>query len=277
MRAAILAKLSPIHNGLVEFIKLVYAEAESVFFLVGGSSKQSIKYPFSYTERVTMLKRTMTDCFNNKDYSYGPVEGVRGNDQKWLEQIISAYGDRFDVLYSGNPHVRKIFSDNDIAVKSHNLDELISATSIRERIISGEPYQHLVPKAVFDYLQEIDAHTRLCAFNEELPRSAVYDKYANSKQPFVPAQGHNLSSMEEFSQMIISINEFTESELIYQLEWDSQNTLKLITTKDSFNLARLKGEYLEILPIDKLVSIMGTTHTDIARYLFNGIEELQVQ
>ena len=164
--------------------------------------------------------------------------------------------------------------ENGYETKSHNLEERISSTDIRERIINGVPYRHLVPKSVFEYLQNMDAHSRLLSFKGELYESEILQKFISSNL-FVSAN-HNLSSVAEFSRLIDSLSPFMLSELGYSIEFDMESReikLKALSETDKVKFGQLKNEYLEFRD-KKTVSVTGTTFTDVIRDIIQRVEEI---
>ncbi|MFB5604173.1 MAG: nicotinamide-nucleotide adenylyltransferase, partial [Candidatus Nitrosomaritimum aestuariumsis] len=63
----------------------------------------------------------------------------------------------------GNEYVKMLLADFDIeVVKPEFLErEKFNATEIRFMIISGDNWQHLVPPAVSDFIEKINAKNRL--------------------------------------------------------------------------------------------------------------------
>jgi nicotinamide-nucleotide adenylyltransferase len=66
-------------------------------------------------------------------------------------------------VYSGNDYVKMLLADFAIQVVSPTfLDRLqFNATKIRSMIISDDNWQNLVPPAVVEYLEKINAKKRL--------------------------------------------------------------------------------------------------------------------
>ena len=69
----------------------------------------------------------------------------------------------FSKVYSGNPLVKRLFTEEGYDVKSPHLynREELSGTEIRSRILNDGDWEHLVPKATIDLIDEIDGVNRL--------------------------------------------------------------------------------------------------------------------
>ena len=69
----------------------------------------------------------------------------------------------FDIIYSSNPLVVRLFREAGIPVNSPAMYERAthSGTEIRRRMLAGEPWEELVPPAVVKVISEIDGVERL--------------------------------------------------------------------------------------------------------------------
>jgi nicotinamide-nucleotide adenylyltransferase len=69
----------------------------------------------------------------------------------------------FDTVYSSNPLVMQLFTEAGVDVQSPDMYERLthSGTAIRQRMLDGEPWEHLVPTAVVDVIREIHGVERL--------------------------------------------------------------------------------------------------------------------
>jgi nicotinamide-nucleotide adenylyltransferase len=69
----------------------------------------------------------------------------------------------FDLIYSSNPLVMRLFAEEKIIVRSPAMyeRELHSGTEIRRRILKGEDWLHLVPEPVAEVIREIGGVERI--------------------------------------------------------------------------------------------------------------------
>lgn len=274
MIGAWIGKLSPPHNGHVDFIEFAYNQVDSILFLVGGANKYSIKYPFSYEERIEMLKAMMNECFSGKSYSYGPIQNVKGDDQSWFNNIINSY--RFDVVFTGNPHTIAIFKSNGVPTITHNLEEKISSTNIREGIMKGEDYSNLVPNSVYNILEKMNIRERLTRLYNKEQKSELYSAYVGYNNKFRLDSSHNLSSKEEFIRMINSLNPFLESHIgcnIAHKVYETQDVFFLKSGKSEIEFARLEEPYLHFCNENKLSSILANTYSSLIKEILVEIEK----
>jgi Nicotinamide mononucleotide adenylyltransferase len=90
-----------------------------------------------------------------------PIEDLQRN-ALWVAHVRSMTPP-FDIIYSSNPLVVQLFAEAGCAVRSMDMykRETHSGTAIRNRILAGEEWEHLVPSAVVRVIREIDGVTRL--------------------------------------------------------------------------------------------------------------------
>ena len=91
-----------------------------------------------------------------------PIEDIKRN-ALWVAHVQSMTPP-FDLCYSSNPLVVRLFTEAGVKVQSPAMYErdTLSGTKIRERILSGKPWKKLLPPAVVQVLKEIDGAERLC-------------------------------------------------------------------------------------------------------------------
>jgi nicotinamide-nucleotide adenylyltransferase len=69
----------------------------------------------------------------------------------------------FDVVYTNNPYVVRLFNEAGFDVKSSPLyqREKYSGSEIRRRMLNDEPWEQLVPQVVAEIITQIDGVNRL--------------------------------------------------------------------------------------------------------------------
>lgn len=69
----------------------------------------------------------------------------------------------FSIVYSGNPLVKQLFSEEDYDVRQPPLYDRkhLSGSEVRRRILNDDDWQELVPQATVDLISEIDGVSRL--------------------------------------------------------------------------------------------------------------------
>ena len=148
-----IGRFQPFHNAHLKDIKEILKKSDEIIIAIGSSNKKNTKdNPFSYSERKRMISRTLkaNKISNFKIY---PVPDIKG-DKEWISYIKKKLP-KYDVVYSGNPWTLKCFSEHDLKTKKIKLVKGISSTIIREKIMNGEKWQHLVPKEVYKFITKI--------------------------------------------------------------------------------------------------------------------------
>jgi len=69
----------------------------------------------------------------------------------------------FEVVYSGNSLVQRLFLEADYKVTEPPLfnREIYSGTEVRRRMLVGEDWESLIPKSVIEVIKEIEGIPRL--------------------------------------------------------------------------------------------------------------------
>jgi nicotinamide-nucleotide adenylyltransferase len=90
-----------------------------------------------------------------------PIEDLQRN-ALWVAHVRSMTPP-FDVIYSNNPLVMQLFAEAGCTVRSMEMyqRDTHSGTSIRNLMLGGEPWEHLVPPAVVSVIKEIGGVKRL--------------------------------------------------------------------------------------------------------------------
>ncbi len=126
-----------------------------------GSAQKShdLSDPFTAGERVMMIRHALEEI-DIRHYAL-PIEDIQQN-SIWVSYILSRTPP-FDVVYSNNPLVILLFEEAGITVLQSPMYQrnIYSGTGIRKRMISGEKWEHLVPPAIANAIEEINGVARL--------------------------------------------------------------------------------------------------------------------
>ena len=101
--AVYIGRMQPIHKAHLESIKTALDLAESLIIVVGSYNRaKSVKNPFSYEERVVLIKESLKEFFGETDKNWKdrtdsilnritfiPVRDYMYNDYKWASEIYS--------------------------------------------------------------------------------------------------------------------------------------------------------------------------------------------
>ena len=104
--AVVIGRFQPFHNGHLSVLRHANRLANTTLVLVGSSNQaRSIKNPFSFTERKTMIEYVAkSNSFKNVEVA--PLEDLLYNDQQWIamvqEAVIAHAGHRAKVVLVGH-------------------------------------------------------------------------------------------------------------------------------------------------------------------------------
>ena len=112
-----------------------------------------------------MITRSLQSL--TKPYYVIPIEDIRRN-ALWVSHITSMVPP-FEMIYTSNPLVIRLFSEAGIPVCSPAMFERDShsGTGIRERMRTGQRWEHLVPPEVVEVITEIDGVSRMRDLNRD--------------------------------------------------------------------------------------------------------------
>lgn len=163
MRAFFIGRFQPYHMGHHEVLKEIFSEVDEVIVGIGSAQEShTIENPFTAGERVLMVDRAVEEIKRRDQKVYIiPLEDVYRN-SLWVSHVVSMTP-YFDVVYSNNPLVIRLFKEAGFEVKKTRMFNRIEyqGTEIRRRMICGERWEDLVPKPVVDVINEIDGVKRL--------------------------------------------------------------------------------------------------------------------
>ncbi|AGN16662.1 nicotinamide-nucleotide adenylyltransferase [Methanobrevibacter sp. AbM4] len=162
-RGLIIGRMQPIHKGHCQVILKTLEEVDELIIGVGSAQiSHTLKDPFTAGERILMIKKFLVE--NNVDplrYYIIPMEDKDIN-AIWVAHV-NMMTPPFNVVYSGNPLVQRLFIENNYTVKAPPLysRETLSGREIRRRMINDEDWQSLVPKSTVEIIEEIDGISRI--------------------------------------------------------------------------------------------------------------------
>lgn len=161
MRALYLGRFQPFHNGHLSVIQEISARYDDVIIGIGSAElSHTLENPFTAGERHLMLSRAL-EAEGVLDYYLVPIRDINRY-SIWVAHVETLVPP-FDVLFTNNPLTRRLFKEKGYDVKApplYNRDEF-SGKRIREAIIGGGEWEHLVPEQVVRVLKEIDGIERL--------------------------------------------------------------------------------------------------------------------
>ena len=165
-RGFYIGRFQPYHNGHHEVLEHIAKDVDEIIIGIGSAQlSHIIDNPFTAGERVLMITRALESL--GCPYYVIPIEDIQRN-ALWVAHVQSM-APPFDLCYSSNPLVVRLFTEAGVKVQSPAMYErdTLSGTKIRERILNGKPWKKLMPPAVVQVMNEIDGAERLCQIARE--------------------------------------------------------------------------------------------------------------
>lgn len=163
VRGILIGRMQPVHNGHIEVIKSILSEVDEIIIGIGSAQiSHELKDPFTAGERVVMMNQALADeGIDASRYYIIPMQDINFN-AVWVSHV-KMLTPPFSIVYSGNPLVKQLFSEEGFDVRQPQLyDRLhLSGTEVRRRILEDDDWQELVPKATVDLIGEIKGVERL--------------------------------------------------------------------------------------------------------------------
>ncbi|KUG21086.1 MAG: nicotinamide-nucleotide adenylyltransferase [Methanomicrobiaceae archaeon] len=159
-RGFYIGRFQPYHNGHQTVLERIAGWVDEIIIGVGSAQlSHTLENPFTAGERVLMITRSLADL--DCPFYVIPIEDIRRN-AVWVAHIRSMTPP-FEVAYTSNPLVMQLFTEAGLAVQSPDMYErqTHSGTAIRQLMLNGDGWEHLVPKPVVDVIREIRGVERL--------------------------------------------------------------------------------------------------------------------
>ena len=160
-RGFYIGRFQPYHNGHQSVLEHIAGKVDEIIIGVGSAQlSHQVDNPFTAGERVLMITRSLESL--GCPFYVIPIEDLQRN-ALWVAHVRSMTPP-YDICYSSNPLVVRLFGEAGIKVQSPAMyeRETLCGTEIRRRILNNEPWKALVPPAVVQVLKEIDGSRRLC-------------------------------------------------------------------------------------------------------------------
>jgi nicotinamide-nucleotide adenylyltransferase len=159
-RGFYIGRFQPYHNGHQSVLEHIADEVDEIIIGVGSAQlSHTIDNPFTAGERVLMITRSLAPV--GCPFYVIPIEDIKRN-ALWVAHVQSMTPP-FDLCYSSNPLVVRLFSEAGVKVQSPSMyeRETHSGTEIRRRMLNNTTWKNLVPPAVTQVIREIDGVARL--------------------------------------------------------------------------------------------------------------------
>lgn len=163
VRGILIGRMQPVHNGHMELIKQILSEVDEIIIGIGSAQvSHELKDPFTAGERVVMMSQALAEKeIDPSRYYIIPMQDINFN-AIWASHV-KMLTPPFSIVYSGNPLVKQLFSEEGYEVRQPPLyDRLhLSGSEVRRRILNDENWQELVPNATVELIGEINGVERL--------------------------------------------------------------------------------------------------------------------
>ncbi|MGD6851523.1 MAG: nicotinamide-nucleotide adenylyltransferase [Candidatus Bathyarchaeia archaeon] len=162
-RGLYVGRFQPFHIGHQDAIKYALQNVDELVIVIGSAQYSHNNHnPFTAGERLVMVRRALAEA--KVDYAklwVVPVPDVHLH-MLWVS-AVEGYTPKFNVVFSNEPLTRRLFMEAGYEVKELPLfdRQLYMSTLIRERMVKGNNWRELVPKAVADFIDEIDGVNRV--------------------------------------------------------------------------------------------------------------------
>ncbi len=185
MRGFYIGRFQPYHNGHHHMVEEIVGEVDELVLGIGSAGdSHTARNPFTAGERLMMVTKSLQE-FDVTSYVV-PIEDINRN-SVWVSHVKSM-SPAFDVAYSNNPLVVRLFTEAGVEVRQSPMfrREVLEGTELRERIIHDRSWRQLVPGPVAEVINEIDGVERI---------QQIADTDANGSDT-IPESSENVSDIE---------------------------------------------------------------------------------
>ena len=161
-RGFLIGRFQPFHNGHEQLVADITEEVDELVVGVGSAGdSHTVENPFTAGERVMMITKTL-EALDITTYAV-PIEDLNRN-SVWVSHVESM-SPRFDVAYSNNPLVIRLFEEAGVPVRQTGMfnREELKGSEIREHMIEGDDWECFVPEPVAEVIDEIAGVERIRA------------------------------------------------------------------------------------------------------------------
>ncbi len=156
-------RFQPFHLGHLEAIRYILSKTDDLVIVVGSAQhSHTFENPFTAGERITMIRRALEQArISPARYVVVPLPDWDIH-MVWVSHLLSQTP-TFQVAYTNEPLTGRLLKEAGLKVQHipfFHRDKYM-ATEVRKRLLAGEDWEALVPKAVGKYLREIDGIERI--------------------------------------------------------------------------------------------------------------------
>ena len=159
-RGFYIGRFQPYHEGHHAMVDRIREEIDELVVGIGSADQShTVRNPFTAGERIMMITKALAE-FEMTTYAV-PIEDLNRN-SVWVSHVQSM-SPRFDVAFSNNPLVVRLFEEAGIEVRQSPMyhREQFEGTEVRERMAADGDWESLVPEAVVEVIDEIEGVQRI--------------------------------------------------------------------------------------------------------------------
>ena len=161
MNGLLIGRFQPFHLGHLEAFLFGLSKVDKLWIGIGSSNKPSEKNnPFTADERKEMILSSTDKSISEriKIFFIPDLE----NHEKWIQNIDLIVPD-FDLVFTNDELTQSLYSKygKKVIPVQFKEREILSGTNIRNKIVSDQDWQSMVPKGTITILEKIDASKRL--------------------------------------------------------------------------------------------------------------------
>ena len=175
-KAAIIGRFQVFHNGHMNYLRESISKTKHIIIGIANPEPSMMKYtavaphrsnladnPFTYYERYIMLKEVLREeKIDSSFYDIVPCpmdipENIKNYIPEGTEILITIHD---DWSLEKDYRLKQNGYHTTVVIDAYGIKKLSSET-IRKLIANSEPYEHLVPKAVSEFIKDNNLETRI--------------------------------------------------------------------------------------------------------------------
>ena len=164
-RGFYIGRFQPYHEGHHAMVDRIREDIDELVVGIGSADQShTVRNPFTAGERIMMITKALAE-FEMTTYAV-PIEDLNRN-SVWVSHVQSM-SPNFDVAYSNNPLVVRLFEEAGIEVRQSPMfqREEFEGTEVRTRMAAGDDWASLVPRTVAEVIEEIEGVERIRRITE---------------------------------------------------------------------------------------------------------------
>lgn len=151
-RVGMVARWKPVHLGHAAVLRAL-VRAEQACVGIGSSNRHDEQNPFTPRETAAMIRLVVPAASNLRLVEVPDL----GDGPRWRVMVAELFGP-LDLFVTANAYVRDLMASvYEVVHPVHLVPEdervAVNGTMVREAMLAGGPWRHLVPSEVADYLE----------------------------------------------------------------------------------------------------------------------------